>query len=187
MERYFLLECFEEKEVRLRQLNQICIEIMLFKKQVNELDRQTRKLINMDPDYKRYIEQCNKDDEYSGNLDYDKYCDLLRLLLESPPESELHSKLLNLLKIHNSVSKSVENTFDKRLWLQIMEALITKIPENEFNTWMRGIYPISCVDNIIKLSVDNEMCKYILENEYEPIILGAIKEITGKVYSIEYC
>jgi FixJ family two-component response regulator len=29
--------------------------------------------------------------------------------------------------------------------------------------------------------------KYILENEYEPIILGAIKEITGKVYSIEYC
>ena len=57
----------------------------------------------------------------------------------------------------------------------------------EFNTWMRGIYPISCVDNIIKLSVDNEMCKYILENEYEPIILGAIKEITGKVYSIKYC
>lgn len=29
----------------------------------------------MDPDYKRYIGQCNKDDEYSGNLDYDKYCD----------------------------------------------------------------------------------------------------------------
>lgn len=32
-------------------------------------------MINMDPDYKRYIGQCNKDDEYSGNLDYDKYCD----------------------------------------------------------------------------------------------------------------
>ena len=88
MDRDILLERFEEKEIRLRQLNQICIEIMLLKKQVNKLDRQTRKLINMDPDYKRYIEQCNKDDEYSGNLDYDKYCDLLRLLLESPPESE---------------------------------------------------------------------------------------------------
>lgn len=66
-----------------------------------------------------------------------------------------------------------------------MEALITKIPEKEFNTWMRGVYPISCGDNIIKLFVDNGMNKYILENEYEPIILGAIKEITGKVYSIE--
>jgi|GEM_PF-4241738 len=96
----------------------------------------------MDSDYKRYIEQCNKDDEYSGNIDYGRYCDFLRLLLESAPESELYSKLLNLLKIHSSVSKSVENTFDKRLWLQIMEALITKIPEKKFNTWMRGIYPI---------------------------------------------
>lgn len=51
---------------------------------------------------------------------------------------------------------------------------------------MIGIYPISCGDNIIKLPVDNKMYTYIIENEYESIILGAIKEITGKVYSIEY-
>lgn len=67
-----------------------------------------------------------------------------------------------------------------------METLITKIPKKGFNTWMRGVYPISCGDNIIKLSVENGMNKYILESEYEPIVLVAIKEITGKVYSIEY-
>ncbi|HQL36050.1 MAG TPA: DnaA N-terminal domain-containing protein [Bacillota bacterium] len=186
MDRDILLERFEEKEVRLKQLDQISIEIMLLKKQVNKLDRQTQKLINMDPDYKRYKEQCNKDEEYSGNLDYDEYCEFLKLLIESPAESELYSKLLKLLKIQSSIPNPVEHKFDKRLWLQIMDVLSTKMPEKEFTTWMKEVYPVSCGENIIKLSVDNEMNKYILESEYELMIIDAIKDITGNAYRIEY-
>ena len=186
METDFLSEPIEEKEVRLKQLNQINIEIMLLKKQINKLERQTQKLINMDPDYKKYKENCNRDEEYSGNLDYDEYCEFLKLLIESPAESELYSKLLKLLKIQSSIPNPVEHKFDKRLWLQIMDVLSTKMPEKEFTTWMKEVYPVSCGENIIKLSVDNGMNKYILESEYEPIIIDAIKDITGNVYRIEY-
>jgi len=186
METDFLSEPIEEKEVRLKQLNQINIEIMLLKKQINKLERQTQKLINMDPDYKKYKENCNRDEEYSGNLDYDEYCEFLKLLIESPAESELYNKLLKLLKIQSDISNSVKNKFDKRLWLQIMDVLSTKMPEKEFTTWMKEVYPVSCGENIIKLSVDNGMNKYILESEYEPIIIDAIKDITGNVYRIEY-
>ncbi|HPX69553.1 MAG TPA: hypothetical protein PKU88_09520 [Bacillota bacterium] len=186
MERDFLSECFEEKEVRLKQLNQINIEIMLLEKLINKHKRQTQKLINMDPDYKRYKEKCNRDEEYSGNLDYDEYCEFYKLLIESPAGSELYSKLLKLLKIQSGISYSSENEFDKRLWLQIMDVLSTKMPEKEFGIWMREVYPISWGDNIIKLSVNNGMNKYILENEYEPMLIEAIKDITGNVYRIEY-
>lgn len=43
-----------------------------------------------DGGYNRYNEQCKREGEYMGNLDYEKYCAYIKLLLESPPESELH-------------------------------------------------------------------------------------------------
>jgi hypothetical protein len=191
MDIVILSEGFEEKEIRLGELNEIDVKRIMLKKQLNELDKQAGKIINMDVDYKRYLERYNKCEGYFGNLDYEKYCSLLKLFMKSSPDSELYIKLAELLKIHCPIESttdndSIESTFNKELWQQVLEVLSKKLSEIEFRTWIKSLRIISNDKNSIKIAVNNEFSECIVKERYESILLNTLKEITENNYFIEY-
>ncbi len=96
----FLSESIDEKEERLRLLNEIEVERSLLNKQLRSLDAQTKEITDADSDYMQYIKRCHKSEGCFSSLGYEKYYSFLKLFVESPPESDLYVKLAELLKVN---------------------------------------------------------------------------------------
>ncbi|MHB8064245.1 MAG: DnaA N-terminal domain-containing protein [Ruminiclostridium sp.] len=189
MDNSFLLESFEEKQTRLKILIEIDVKRIILKQQLTELDKQAKSIINTDEDYKQYIERYQKC-FYVGSVDYEKYCSLLKLFIESSPDSELYIKLADVLKIHCPIVNTTDNdsidTFNKKLWQQVLEIVSKKLSEIEFRTWIAPLMLISKDKNSIKLIVPNEFSKAIIREKYESILLNSIHEVTENIDFIDY-
>lgn len=189
MNNSFLIESFEEKETRLKILNEIEVKRIILKQQLTEHDKQAKSIIDMDEDYKQYIERYHKC-SYFGSLDYEKYCSLLKLFIESSPDSELYIKLADILKIHCPIINTSSNdsiyVFNKNLWQQVLDIVNEKLSEIEFRTWIEPLILISSDKNSIKLIVPNEFSKAIIREKYESILLNSIHEITENIDFIDY-
>ncbi|HEY5561910.1 MAG TPA: DnaA N-terminal domain-containing protein [Clostridiaceae bacterium] len=185
----FLMESFKEKENRLKILNEIDVKRIILKQQLYELEKQAKSITDTDEDYKQYIERYQKC-FYFGSVDYEKYCSLLKLFMESSPDSELHIKLSDVLKIHCPIVDTTDNdtinVFNKKLWQQVLEIVSKKLSELEFRTWIAPLKLISTDKNSIKLIVPNEFSKAIIKEKYESVLLNSIHEITENIEFIDY-
>lgn len=189
MNNSFLMESLEEKETRLKILNEIDVKRIILKQQLTELDKQAKSIIDTDEDYKQYIEKYQKCC-YFGSVDYEKYCSLLKLFIESSPDSELYFKLADVLKIHYPIVTITDNNsidvINKKLWLQVLDIVSKKLSEIEFRTWIAPLMLISTDKNSIKLIVPNEFSKAIIREKYESVLLNSIHELTENINFIDY-
>ncbi|WP_446898168.1 chromosomal replication initiator protein DnaA [Clostridium sp. LBM24168] len=78
------------------------------------------------------------------------------------------------------------NTYLQDLWDKTLNIIKNGITEVSFNTWIKSITPLSIEDNIIKLSVPNDLTRGVLDNKYKDQIIRALKILTSKKYNIEF-
>ncbi len=78
------------------------------------------------------------------------------------------------------------NAYLKELWDKTLNIIKGELTEVSFNTWLKSITPISIEDNVLKLSVPNELTRGVLDNKYKEYIIKALKILTSKNYTIEF-
>ena len=54
-----------------------------------------------------------------------------------------------------------------------------------FNTWIKPLTPVSCKNNVLVLSTDNEVSRSLISKRYIPLIRQSFKEVTGEFPELE--
>jgi len=54
-----------------------------------------------------------------------------------------------------------------------------------FDTWIKTMYPIHCDSSVFVLFTDRDLFRPTIEQRYLPDIVGAIKHVTGKDYTVK--
>ncbi|MBP2034168.1 chromosomal replication initiator protein [Clostridium algifaecis] len=78
------------------------------------------------------------------------------------------------------------NAYLQKLWEKTLNIVKGEITEVSFNTWIKSITPISIENNILKLSVPNDLTRGVLNNKYKDLIIKSLKILTSKKYTIEF-
>ena len=79
-----------------------------------------------------------------------------------------------------SMVKAVE------LWGKACQHLQQTLHPDVYSRWIAVIQPLDLVDHAITLSVDNDFYQSWLEENYLPLILGALTAVTGSEWTISF-
>jgi len=73
-----------------------------------------------------------------------------------------------------------------QIWEECLAILEEEVTPVGFSTWIKDMKPISLVDNVLTLSVENIIKKNMVETRYSELIKNTFKEVTGRIFEIEF-
>jgi len=72
------------------------------------------------------------------------------------------------------------------LWAECLIILEEEVTSVGFSTWIKDMKPVGINGNVFTLSVENSVKKNIVETRYNELIKNTIKEVTGRIFEIEF-
>lgn len=74
----------------------------------------------------------------------------------------------------------------KKIWDKACELIRVELNEVSYNTWIKNIVPVEIKGNKIKLGVESEFHKVILEGRYMKLFKSALFYVTDIDFEIEF-
>ncbi len=109
-------------------------------------------------------------------------------LLDELDEDSL-DLILNLIKRKLNKDEAKLHIVDpdaKELWDKACDIIKQELTELSYNTWIKNIVPIGINDNILRLAVETDLQKSILEGRYSKLFRSVLLYITDKEFEIEF-
>ncbi|MDD4335110.1 MAG: chromosomal replication initiator protein DnaA [Desulfotomaculaceae bacterium] len=72
------------------------------------------------------------------------------------------------------------------LWEKALNILEKKINKNAFDTWLRPLKPLGCLDNTIIIKAPNDFSRGWLSERYAPILKNVLQDITKQDINIQF-
>jgi len=73
----------------------------------------------------------------------------------------------------------------KKIWQEALEILETKISEQNISTWIKPIYPVRLVGNVLTIEVPNKFIKDWIKDNYRKIIEETLSQVGTLNYLID--
>lgn len=109
-------------------------------------------------------------------------------LLDELDEDSLEL-ILDLIKRRLKKDEKKEylaNPDAKKIWDKACELMKRELTEVSYNTWIKNIVPVGIDGNKIKLGVESEFQKTILEGRYLKLFKSALLYVTDIDFEIEF-
>ena len=73
-----------------------------------------------------------------------------------------------------------------KIWEECLVILEEEVTPVGFSTWIKDMKPVEIDGSFFTLSVENSVKKNIVETRYQELIKNTIKEVTGRIFEVQF-